>query len=130
MRGKAHVLLATGHHHIGIAGKDRLGAECDRTQARAADLVDGECRGAHRDACGNGCLAGGVLALTGAQHMAEHDIGNGGGFKLGPLESFADDDRAQLACGKGGKPTHELADRSAGGGNDYDIGHGFSNLAA
>jgi hypothetical protein len=46
-----------------VAVEDRLIAERDRAQARAAELVDAPGRAFHRDAGGDRGLAGRVLAL-------------------------------------------------------------------
>ena len=50
VRRLAHRFLAAGDHDLGIAVEDRLVAERDRAQARAAELVDAPGRALDRDA--------------------------------------------------------------------------------
>ena len=63
MRSHAHGFLAAGDNDLGITVEQRLIAERNRAQARAAELVDAPGRAFHRDAGGDRGLAGRVLAL-------------------------------------------------------------------
>ena len=64
VRRHAHRFLAAGDDDLGIAVEDRLIAERDRAQARAAELVDAPGRALDRDAGIDRGLARRVLALA------------------------------------------------------------------
>ena len=72
--GEAHVLHAAGHHDLGVAAGDGLGGQMDGLHARAAHLVDDHRRDLVGQAGGMEGQAGGVLALTGLQHVAHDDF--------------------------------------------------------
>lgn len=57
-----HGLGATGHHDVGIASDDGLGAKDYGLNCGGADLVYGGCDGGFLEASTNGALAGGILA--------------------------------------------------------------------
>jgi hypothetical protein len=70
-------------------------------------------------------LARRVLAGGGLQHLAEDHFTDLVAGELGPLEQFDDHGRAELGRGCLGQGACELADGSAGGGDDDDVGgHG------
>ena len=71
VRRLAHALLAADHHDRGVAVADRLPAEGDGAQARAAELVDAKRGLLDRNAGIDRGLARRVLALTGAQDLAQ-----------------------------------------------------------
>ena len=66
----------------GVAVADRLPAEGDGAQARAAELVDAERGLLDRNAGIDRGLAGRVLALAGAQDLAQDDFVDFLGFTL------------------------------------------------
>ena len=70
--GQAHVLHAAGDDHLGVAAADRLGAQMQRLEAGAADLVQRQ--GGHGMwQAGLDCgLACGVLPGAGGQYVAEN----------------------------------------------------------
>ncbi len=82
-RRLAHVLLAAGHHHLGLAGHDRLGGEGDRLEAGTADLVDAEGRGLLAETGPDHGLPAGILALARLQDIAHDDLIDGDLAQLG-----------------------------------------------
>ena len=79
-----HRLHAAGDDDGGLAGADHEVGEVDGVQAGEADLVDRRGGRHHRDAGADGCLAGGDLALAGAEHLAHHDVVDVLGGDAGP----------------------------------------------
>ena len=106
--GKRHVLHAAGQHQVGVAKLYGAGAEHDRFQPGAADLVDGEGGdrvGEPRVAQG---LTRGSLAGAAGEDLADYHLVYGVGGKPGALQDAGDD---------GGGKTRRLyiAERSAEG---------------
>ena len=71
VRGVRHGLHPTRDHHLRVPGEDRLAGEHHRLQPRPAHLVDGERAGPGGQSRAERRLAGGVLAESGGQHVAE-----------------------------------------------------------
>ena len=70
--GQAHVFLAAGDDHLGIAASNGLGPQVQGLEARPANLVQGQCRYRKRQAGLDCRLAGRVLPGTGGQYLT-HD---------------------------------------------------------
>ena len=62
--GEAHVFLAAGDDHLGVAATDRLDGQMHGLEAGAADLVQGQRWRRHRQACGDRRLARRILSDT------------------------------------------------------------------
>ena len=99
VRGHAHGFLAAGDDDFGIAVEQRLIAERDRAQARAAELVDAPGRALHRDAGGDRGLAGRVLALRRGQDLAHDDFGDAARLDAAALQRCLDGDGAEIVGG-------------------------------
>ena len=121
--GEAHVLLAAGDHHLGIAAADGLGREVQGLEAGAADLVQGQGRHGVGQPGEDGGLAGGVLAGACGEHLAEDDLVDLGPVEAGLGQQLADHSGAQLRRGDVGQRALEAADGGTGGGNDDDVLH-------
>ena len=76
MGGQAHALLPAGGDDRRVAERDVLRAQGDGAQAGAADLVDAPGRRADRKAGLHMGLAGGVLALSGGEDLAQDRLGD------------------------------------------------------
>ena len=96
VRRHAHQFLAAGNDDVAVAVEDRLVAERDRAQARAAELVHAPGRALDRDAGRDRGLARRVLALTGGQDLAHDDLGDPAAFDAGALQRLLDRDLAKL----------------------------------
>lgn len=96
---QAHVLLAAGDDHLGVAAADRLGAQVQGLEAGAADLVQGHGRHADRQAGLDRRLARRVLPGTGGEHLAEDHFVDLAGIETGLFEQAADHRGAQLGAG-------------------------------
>ena len=70
--GQAHVFLTAGDDHLSVAATDRLCAEVQGFQARAADFVQGQRWYGVGQASLDRRLTRRVLAGAGSQHLA-HD---------------------------------------------------------
>ena len=90
VRRLAHALLAAGDDDRRRAFLDLLGAERDRAQARAAELVHAPGGRVDRDAGRNGRLAGRVLAGAGREDLAHDDFGHVAGRDAGTIERAFD----------------------------------------
>ena len=75
VRRLAHALLAAGDDDLAVAGADRLGAERDGAQARAAQLVDAD-RRSSRPGCRPPMAAwrAGFWPVAGGQDLAQDDL--------------------------------------------------------
>src|SRR5262249_23020434 len=109
VRRLAHALLAADHHDRGVAVADRLPAEGDGTQARAAELVDAERGLLDRNAGIDRGLAGRVLALTGTQDLAHDDFVDFLGLDLGAIERALDRGLAEIVRRHGAECAVERA---------------------
>ena len=85
MRGLAHALLATGGDNVGVTTGDLLHTERHGAKAGAAQLVHAPGRAFGGDTGIDGSLAGGVLAGTGGEHLAEDHLVDVGTLQPGPL---------------------------------------------
>ena len=103
MRRLAHALLAADHHDRGIAVPDRLPAESDRAQARAAQLVDAERSLVDRNAGIDRRLPRRVLALRRGQNLTHDDFVDFLGLDLGTLQRALDRDLAEIVGRHGAK---------------------------
>ena len=121
VRGHAHRFLAAGDDDVGIAVEQRLIAERDGAQARAAELVDAPGRAFHRNAGGDRGLAGRVLALRRGQDLAHDHFGDAARLDAGALQRGLDGDGAEIVGRRGGEGAVETSDRGAGGADDDDI---------
>jgi hypothetical protein len=99
MRRLAHALLAADHHDVGVAVADRLPAEGDGAQARAAELVDAERGLLDGNARVDRGLPGRVLALTGGQDLAHDHFVDFFRLHIGALERTGDGGLAQVVGG-------------------------------
>ena len=88
IRRAVHALHAAGDDHVGVTGPDLGGAEHDRLEARAADLVDRRRARRHRQPAEEGRLAGGRLAGAGLDDLAHEDL-----VDRGPVRQAAALDR-------------------------------------
>ncbi|CRP52210.1 hypothetical protein PAERUG_P5_London_26_VIM_2_01_09_02983 [Pseudomonas aeruginosa] len=122
---QAHVLLAAGDDHLGVAAADRLGAQVQGLEAGAADLVQGHGRHADRQAGLDRRLARRVLPGPGGEHLAEDDFVDLAGIETGLFEQAADYRGAQLGGGNAGQRALEAADGGTGSGDDDDVLHGW-----
>ncbi len=121
MRGHAHGFLAARDDDVGIAVEDRLVAERDGAQARAAQLVDAPSGALDRNAGADRRLARGVLALPGAQDLAQDDFRDLAAFDAGPLERGLDGDLSEVMGGQRGERPVEGADCCARRRDDDDV---------
>jgi hypothetical protein len=108
----------------GVAELDVLGADCDRAQARAADLVDAPGGRFDRQSGIDMRLAGRVLALAGGQYLAEDGLGHISRIDPGALQSGLDGGRAQVVRGRVGEGSVEAADGCTRRRGDDDVGRG------
>ena len=116
--------LAAGDDDLGIAVEQRLIAERDGAQARAAELIDAPGWRFHRNTGGDRGLPRRVLALRRGEDLPHDDFGNAPGLDAAALKRGANGDGAEIVRGHGGKRAVETSDRGAGGADDDDIiGH-------
>ena len=102
---------------------DRLIAERDRAQPRAAELVDAVGGRLERDAGADRGLARRVLAFAGGEDLAHDDLGHSPGSTFGAPHRLRDRDLAEFMRRQAGQPAVERPDRRAGGAGDDDVGH-------
>ncbi len=110
-----HALGAAGENDLRLAEEDRAGGGDHRLQARAAGLVDRECRTLDRDPGAEGDLAGAVRSAVGLAAVPEDHLiddprrvsGDPGSTQTG-LGGV----RAEVGRGKSGEAAAELSDRS------------------
>jgi hypothetical protein len=121
--GQAHVFLAAGNDHLGVAATNRLRTQMQGFQARAANLVQGQRRHGERQAGLDRRLTRRVLASAGGQHLAHDHFINLRTVQTGLFQQLADHRRAQINGGHAGQRTLETADRGTRGGNNYDVLH-------
>ena len=124
VRGHAHRFLAAGDDDVAVAVEDRLVAERDRPQPRAAELVYAPRGALDRDAGADRGLPGRVLALTRGQDLAHDDLGDLRPLDARALQRLLDGDLAELVGGQIRERPVERADRRTGCADDDDIvGH-------
>ena len=128
MGRQRHVFLTARDDDPRIAQLHVLCAQGHRAQTRTANLVQRPGAGFFRQTGLDMRLTGGVLALTGGQHLAED-----GFFNLRLVDARAGDDgvdhgSAEVMRGGGGERAVETAHGGARRRDDYDIGHGWSSL--
>ncbi len=123
--GQAHVLLAAGDDHLGVAATDRLGTQVQGLEARAADLVQGHGRHGEGQAGLDRGLARRVLPGACGQHLAHDHFVDFSRVQAGLRQQLADHRSAQLDGGHIGERALEAADRGARGGNNDDFLHGM-----
>jgi ferredoxin len=104
---------------------DVLRPDGDRTQTRAADLVQRPGRGFLRQTGVDMGLTGRVLALSGRQHLTEDRFRHLGLVDPGPFDHRFDHARAELMRRGIREGSVETADRGARSRYDNDIGHDF-----
>ena len=110
VRRQAHILLPAGDHDRGGAGGDLLGAERDRSKARAAHLVYAQGGRLHRNARGDRRLPRRILPLARGQDLAHDDLVHLGWLDARPLQRGPDGHLAQRMGGHPGKSAVERAD--------------------
>ena len=121
VRRHAHGFLAARDHDLGIAVEDRLVAERDGAQARAAQLVDAPGRAFHRDAGGDRGLARGILSLAGGQDLPDDHLGDLLRVDPGAIEGGLDRDLSQLMGRQVRERPIEGSDRGPGSADDDDV---------
>ncbi len=123
--GQAHVFLATGDDHLGIAAAYGLGRQVQGLEARAADLVQGHGRYRVGQAGLDRGLARGVLAGAGGQHLAHDHFIDQGTVEAGLAQQLADHRGTEVDGADAGQRTLEAAHRGTGGGDNHYILHRF-----
>jgi hypothetical protein len=113
IRGAGHALHPAGDDDPCIAQEDGAGAEHDRLQAAAADLVDGH----GVDGVGKPGephrLPGRRLAAAAGQHLADDHLVHRPGIEPASLHQLPDDRRRQLRRPDAGEHAVERAERRA-----------------
>ncbi len=109
-----HVFHTTCDNDISIACFDHLGSHVHTVQARAADNVDGDSGGLDGQAGFQRSLACNVLAQTSLDNTAHVNVVNLLRLDIGTVQSFLDDDGAQLCSRDIGQSATELADSECG----------------
>src|SRR5208282_5045276 len=116
-----------GDHDLGIAVEDALVAECDRPQARTAELVDAPGRNFDRDAGIDRGLAGRALALAGLKDLPQDHFGDAGRLDAGAIDRRLYRDLSEFVGRHGAECPIERANRRAyRANNDNVILHGRS----
>ena len=95
----AHVLGTAADDDVAVTGQDGAGALDDGLHAGAADHTHGVGGNGIGDTGLDGDLAGDVLAQTGGQDAAEHDLVHVLGSDVGALQGLLDHDGAHLGSG-------------------------------
>ena len=95
----AHVLGAAADDHVSVAGQDGAGTLDDGLHTGAAHHADGISGNGIGDASLDGNLAGHVLAEASGQDAAEHQLIHLLGLHAGAVQSFLNDDGAQIGSG-------------------------------
>ncbi|MNZ92263.1 hypothetical protein D3C78_1112830 [compost metagenome] len=121
--GQAHVLLASGDHHLGITATDGLGRQVQGLEARTADFVQGQRRHTVGQAGLDRGLAGRVLPGAGGEYLAENHLIDLCRVQPGLLQQALDHGSAQVYRRHVGQGTLEAADGGAGCGDDDHIVH-------
>ena len=125
VRRHAHGLLAARDDDVGVAFADRLQAERDGAQARAAQLVDAPGWRFDGDSGRDRGLAGRVLALAGGEDLAHDHFGDARRVDGGAIDGGHDGHLAEFVGGQAAEGTVEGADGRAGGRqNDHIVLHG------
>ena len=99
VRSSTHVLGAAADHDVGVTGQDGTGTLDDRLHAGAADHAHGVSGNGIGDASLHRDLTGGVLALTGSEDAAEHQLVHVLGSDVSALQGFLDNDSAHVHGG-------------------------------
>ncbi len=120
VRRLAHAFLAAADDDLALALLDLLISERDRTQARAADLVDAPGRRFDRYAGVDGGLTRRVHALRGGQDLPHDDLGDLGGLDLCAPHDFAHDGLAEIVRRHAAQTAVERADGRSRGPRDDD----------
>ncbi|MNG06032.1 hypothetical protein D3C84_892520 [compost metagenome] len=123
--GQAHVFLAAGDDHLGVAAADRLGAQVQGLEARAADLVQGHGRHGERQARLDRGLTRRVLPGAGGQHLAHDHFIDFSRVQTGLRQQLTDHRSTEVYGGHIGQRALEAADGSTGGGDNDDFLHGM-----
>jgi hypothetical protein len=114
---------------LAVAVADGLRGQHHRLEAGPADRVDGQRRHALRQAALDHALARRVLTGASREHLAKDDFVDLLAAQPGSLEQLLDHRSPQLGRRGLGERAAELADRSAGSGDDDDVFHDESLLA-
>ena len=124
----AHALGAAAHHQDGVAALDGGGTLDDGLQAGAADHADGV--GGHLQGHTglDHALTGHVLALSGGQDVAEHNLVQPFALDVAALEGLGNDGGAQVSGGDIPQGAAEGADSSTAGTDDIYVSHDRSYL--
>ncbi len=123
VRRVGHGFHATGDDDVGLTGLDVEVGEVDRVETGQAHLVDGGRGHRHRDAGLGRGLASGHLTGTAQQHLTHEHVVDLLGGQSGALERSADGDGSEIGGLESGEGAGELADGSAGAGEDDRSSH-------
>ena len=118
-----HILGTAGHDDVGITGHDGAGSLDHGLHAGAAhhgNGVGGDLDG-HTGLQGD--LTGGVLAQTGRQDAAEHDLVNILGLDTGAVQGLLDDNSAELNGGGVLQGAAKRTDSGAAAVDNIDFSH-------
>ena len=118
-----HVLHAACNNDISIACLDHLSSHVHAVQTRAADHVDGDGGGLDGQTSLQGSLTSDVLAQTSLNDAAHVNMIDLLGLDVCTVQSFLDNDGAQLNSGNVGQSATELADSGAACRCDNDLFH-------
>ena len=119
----AHVLGTAADHDVGIAGQNGTGTLDDGLHAGAADHADGVGGNGVGDTGLDGDLTGHVLAQTGGQDAAEHQLIHVLGSNVGPLQGLLHHDGAHLSGGGVLQGTAEGTDSGSAAVDDVQVFH-------
>jgi hypothetical protein len=123
VRRLAHALLTAGDDDLAVAVADRLIAEGDGAQPRAAELVDAIGGDLERDTGADRGLPRRVLALAGGEDLAHDDLGHVFRLDMRAAQRLDDRDLAKLVGRQAGEPAVEGPDRGPRRTRNHDIGH-------
>ena len=119
----ANIAGVLGNNDVSIACFDHLGSHVHAVQTGTAHHVDGDSRGLDGQASLQSSLTSDVLAQTGLNDAAHVDMIDLLGSDVCTVQSFLDDDGAQLNCGNVGQGAAELADSGTACRCDNDLFH-------
>ena len=99
VRSHGHVLHTTGNHDVSVACHNHLGSLVYTVQTGTADNVHGNSGNLDGKTCLDGCLTSYVLALACLNNAAHVNLIYILRLNACSVQSFLDDDSAQLSCG-------------------------------
>ena len=127
----AHAFGAATNGHIGVAQQNALAGADDGLQARAAQAVHVECRGAFSASAMDGRHARQIHVLgLGIDHVAKHHMAYVFALGLGARQGLSHHLRGQIGGGNVFQAAAEGANGGTDGANDdYFTGHGVFPLS-